>query len=201
MDKLPRKPRKPLSQDPEAKAKRTAAARKGGKHRKSRSFSQRRTLLMREVFRMKVEQGEPWRKIQETLQISASYAYELYKLGHELLKEDTKEVAARDRQVQLDQLDAITSRVMPLIMHDDLRVETIKANGDVLSIEAFEQLAKMSIVAIRVMERRARILGTDAPEKLNVTDNTDYQTLEQLRERAARARERNRKGLKGLAVK
>jgi hypothetical protein len=84
--------------------------------------------------------GATYLQIGQHLSLSTTRAYQLVRAGIDEVNAELKETAANVRQMELDRLDAIHLAHWP---H--------RANP------------RNAIVLLRVMERRARFLGLDAP--------------------------------------
>jgi hypothetical protein len=90
--------------------------------------------------------GATYSQIARHLSLSTTRAYQLVRAGMDEVKAELKETALNLRQMELDRLDAIHFAHWPRRANP--------RNADVI---------------LRVMERRARLLGLDAPAKIAET--------------------------------
>lgn len=188
--KKPKRGKRVLAQTAEAKAKRARAAARAATAKADPQAEVKRDRLRLEVVKKRVDEGLRWDDVAAALGISRGHAIELFGEARQMLREETKMHVAIDRAVQLEQLDAIASRTMPLIMNQNLTVMGMTANGNVVALEQFDALLKAGTLHLKVLERRAKILGTDAPEKIDLGGSSGAPALAALRERAAAARAR-----------
>ncbi|MBP8128480.1 MAG: helix-turn-helix domain-containing protein [Candidatus Hydrogenedentes bacterium] len=91
--------------------------------------------------------GKPYREIARVLGIGEASAWKLVKREFDRLNAATRETAHQVRQLELDRLDALHEALWPSAK-----------SGNTQAIFA----------ALRIMERRAKLLGLDAPTKLGL---------------------------------
>ena len=122
-----------------------------------------------EVLRLRLE-GLSFRKIADRVGVDTAQAWHDLQTVLSELKEAAREDAEAVLAVELMRLDELTERCWPLVESGDMK--------------AVDRL-------LRIMERRAKLLGLDAPTKIAPTDpsgETEYAGLtdERLRELAAK---------------
>ncbi len=98
--------------------------------------------------------GQSYQKIGEMLGVSKVAAFKMVQKELARARAKTEEDVAALREVDLQRLDQILAAMMPAAVKPN--------NPDVQVIDR----------VLKVMERRAKMLGTDAPEKIAPTDPT-----------------------------
>jgi len=157
------------------------------------------------------KQGMSFPQIAEHLGMTQGYIYKVYKTA---LKSIIIENVADVRKLELERLDALQDEVTRVlrsftpvlsqgkIVRDHLEDETgnlvLDEFNNPIPIKLQDNDVKMKAVAaaVKIMERRARLLGLDAPVKQEVTganggpiqtqDANVTMTLDQLKEEAAK---------------
>lgn len=94
--------------------------------------------------------GESYRKIAEDLDISASAAMKMFRDQLERLTEDESSNIELIRRTELERLDAMLDKAWAII-----------EKGGTNALFAIDRV-------VRLMERRAKYLGLDAPVKVNI---------------------------------
>lgn len=118
----------------------------------SRSKTSKRTLIAEERRKNAIElrkAGISYQRIADTLGTTPSNVHKMVCKSLDLIREHTDENAQEVRTLELQRLDKLFQHAYSAVI-----------NGDTRAIDQ----------ALRCMERRAKILGIDAPSKVAQTD-------------------------------
>lgn len=143
-----------------------------------------------DVLRLRI-QHRPYAEIAAELGISASTARTDYQRGLEAYVAEQRASAATARERELAKLDALELEAWKVLTARHLSV----SNGQVVTVEqadgSVEQLLDDGPVLaamdrlLKVATRRARLLGLDAPVKVEVSDAVDQAIMKLAGELAA----------------
>lgn len=116
------------------------------------------TQIMKKVLdrRMALElkaKGSSYPQIAAHLGVSLETAYRLVQTAASELDEESRELAIRYRDIELETLDSALRQVFPILM------------GAGKGVEPQHRVAAANAV-VRISERRAKLLGLDAPTKV-----------------------------------
>jgi hypothetical protein len=148
------------------KGTRSEAVRKGNR-RRSPAARDIRAVNKVEVVRLRLE-GNSYRAIGEKLDLSLGAVHELCTEALTELQGEGRELAKRLRAEQLQQLDEVGGRLLRLVLKKDLRVTETKPDGSVLELAEFETLTRLTGSLGKVWERQAKLMGLDAPAKVDI---------------------------------
>jgi predicted XRE-type DNA-binding protein len=104
-------------------------------------------------------QGMTFTEIGEAMEIDRSSAYRLVKGELDRLNEQSQELTFYHRELELQRLDAALNAIWPQI-----------EAGDLLAIDRL----------IKISQQRSKLLGLDAPEKIEQTVITDEEIMREL---------------------
>lgn len=98
--------------------------------------------------------GASYQQIAEALDVSTTMAHRYVKQALEAMREETRETAEDVRQLELARLDEMLSRLWPKVTEGDMK--------------AYDR-------ALRIMERRSKLLGLDAPKRHHHEGSVDHE--------------------------
>lgn len=110
------------------------------------------------------KEGHSYRDIADLLNCSVSTAFTDVQKALEEIRKQTKEDIETIRSLELERLDMMLSAVNPAAMAGDV---------------------KAVLATLKIMERRAKLLGLDAPESINVeaiNHTEEMREMQRLRE-------------------
>lgn len=148
------------------KGTRSEAVRKGNR-RRNPAARDIRAVNKVEVVRLRLE-GNSYRNICEKLDLSLGAAHELCTEALTEVQGEGRELAKRLRAEQLQQLDEVGGRLLRLVLKKDLRVAETKPEGSVFELAEFETLTRLTGALGKVWERQAKLMGLDAPAKVDI---------------------------------
>lgn len=126
-------------------------------------------------------------EIAQHLGVSKKSIVRYVKEGLEKAIEDTRYSVDQYRQLELERLDKLLVRWFPLAVSEQLIFsKTDRKGNQVLVEDDFEAGLKAVAAVLKIMERRAKLLGLDALGISEMRENTEI-SLEQL---AAQLQER-----------
>ncbi len=108
------------------------------------------------------------RAIAVHLGCSASHVHDCIETVRKELRAESLDLAAQEREMMLQQIDEAISYVIPHI-RGSIAIETVKdgAKGPItITVEEYEARMKACGTLSRLVERKARMLGADAPLKV-----------------------------------
>lgn len=108
------------------------------------------------------EQGAKYRDIAQAMDVNLSDAHTLVQEGLAALHLKVEETAIEVRALELNRLDGLTYALLMKIRRQ-VRSETMKTGA---AIEVPDPDPRTVDTLLKVMERRAKLLGLDAPVKL-----------------------------------
>jgi hypothetical protein len=112
------------------------------------------------------KQGKSFAAIAETLGCAVSNAYKMVMTA---LRETQVEPAAEVRQIEIARLDAMLDALWPVVSPNVLPLTDAEGNVIVSADPDRNVQVKAVMSAVKIMERRARLLGLDAPTKQEIT--------------------------------
>lgn len=133
----------------------------------------------RTAFEMRCE-GRTMRAIASALGVSVSTVHDDIERVRTHLRSESLELAAQERELMLAQLDEVIEQVMPYILRSDLVIRTVKegARGMVeVTVEKYDATMKAAQTLVRLQERKSRLIGCDAPSKVETVDKTPFAVL------------------------
>ena len=108
------------------------------------------------------------RAIAAELRCSASHTHDMIDSVRKELRSESLDLAAQEREMMLQQIDEAISFVIPHIK-GSLTMETIKEGKKgpiVITVEEYEARMKACSALSRLVERKSKMLGADAPLKV-----------------------------------
>ena len=132
-------------------------------------------------------QGATYKTISTELGFSMGSVHNYMEETRALLREQNKDLAARERDHALELLDNAIEHVVPHI-NGQIVIETIIVRGDktiTMTVEEWQACMKGCQVLVSLLDRKAKLLGMDAPVKVEPPPVVVPETEEQ----RARARE------------
>lgn len=128
-----------------------------------------------------------YREIAKKLGVSAKTAFVYVDEYWAQLDAVTKEKAELVRDMELETLDALQARWEPLALHPCLDVQKVIPGTDgevkIIRMEDFDAGLKAADKVLKIMERRARLLGLDAALKVEGDVKHTHMTLEEMEKR------------------
>lgn len=108
------------------------------------------------------------RAIAGDLKCSPSYVHDCIEKVRLQLRSESLDLAAQEREVMLQQLDLAISHVVPHIVGrvDILTIKDGKKGPITITVEEWEARMKACSALSRLVERKAKMLGADAPVKV-----------------------------------
>lgn len=135
----------------------------------------------------------PYRKIAEVLDVSVSTAFSYVEEYWKELEAATKETAEQVRNQELETLDELEARWAPLALHEGLNVSKLieGPDGEVKHIRLEDYDAGLKAVdrLLKIHERRSKLLGLDAAQKVEGEIKHTHMTLEEFEKRVKEAEE------------
>ncbi len=130
--------------------------------------AERRALQLK-AFELK-RSGKEYREIAEQLGISLGSAYNYVRRYFDELDAVAKESADDLRRLEAARLDIWLDRLNQQIARaDEVRIDPDDASEAVFLVD----LPKLITTGVKLMERRAKLLGLDAPTKVDVANVSD----------------------------
>lgn len=108
-------------------------------------------------------EGKSYRKVADALGISVAYAHELVIAGLDELMVQSTESAEQVKVLELQRLDDLLDRLLMKMALQ--RREMVTANGQKVQVPNPDENTVAAI--LKVMERRAKMLGLDAPTEIS----------------------------------
>lgn len=96
------------------------------------------------------------------MDVTLSYAYELVLKGLEDLRTTATETADETRAIELDRLDMLTAKLTKKLNRQ--RIEITRGDGTTEIVENPDEETIKTM--LKIQERRARLLGLDAPQEI-----------------------------------
>ena len=121
----------------------------------------------RQAFDLRCD-GWTIRAIAGHLGCSASHVHDCIEKVRTELRAESLDLAAQEREMMLQQIDEAISYVIPHI-RGSIAIETVRdgARGPItITVEEYEARMKACSTLSRLVERKARMLGADAPLKV-----------------------------------
>ena len=143
-------------------------------------------LRARRAFDMRCD-GATIRQIAAALRCAPSTVHDDIEEFRAKLRRENMDLAAQEREISLQQLDLAIASVIPHI-RGDVDIETVKEGkrGPItITVETYEARMKGCGALARLIERKARLLGMEAPIKIEgdgVPAAPPEQTLEKGRD-------------------
>lgn len=142
------------------------------------------------------------RKIAAHLKISHT---EVLRRLHDILEElraATIDRAAIVRERQLEDIESIREKLIPLLSETVLITEQKIVSGKAVTVPlpAWEKSRQIALTLMKIFEREARLVGADAPARLEAVEASPKLTPEEIIERQRSARERALSIAMGKAV-
>lgn len=132
--------------------------------------------------------GLTYQQIGDALGVSIKTAHEYVDEVWKYNRERTADSADKLREMELAKLDELEARWMPLALAAELDVskEVIKGDDNVVHIELDAWDAGMKAVdrVLKIQERRAKLLGIEAPQKV---EHSGHLTLDEYERRLKEA--------------
>jgi hypothetical protein len=121
--------------------------------------------------------------------ISLSTVHDSIEEQRKLLRAQTIDLVAQEREQALVFLDTALEEVMPHISNGDaIKIQRVRRGARapvIITMEAWEAKMKACEVMVKLLDRKAKLLGMDSPVKTEQTTQFKPETEEQ----RARARE------------
>lgn len=115
--------------------------------------------------------------------LSTATVHSYIEEGRALLREQSVDQAARERDSSLELLDNAIEKIVPHI-NGDIAIET-KTQRQVITVERWQARITACGALVKLLDRKAKLLGMDAPVKIEPPPIVLPETEEQ----RARARE------------
>jgi len=126
-------------------------------------------------------QGKTYRVIASELHVDVKTAYQYVHAYFDELKRLATEELEEVRSLELQRLDWMLARLCKIIDRETYQVFGGENGEDLVSESADETVIKAIAAACKLMERRAKLLGLDAPTKVETKDTSEKaETEEQL---------------------
>lgn len=166
----PVNPLRPLRPKPKRKQPGNGRGRKPGDKGKleaNKGMREGREIRTRKAFEMRCG-GATIAQIALALGVAPSTVHEDIEEIRASLRNESLDLAAQEREVCLQQIDDAISAVIPHI-RGDIEIETVKDGKKgpiVITVEAYEARMKAAGALTRLMDRKSKLLGLDAPVKV-----------------------------------
>lgn len=108
------------------------------------------------------ERGATYRQIAEEMHTSAGYAHDLVRAGLKEMNEQAMESAEHVKMIELNRIDDLWYRLSQKLLGQTRTVEM----KDGKKVDVPDPSERTVEAMLRVMERRAKLLGLDAPEQI-----------------------------------
>lgn len=159
----------------------------GHRRRANPGASENAALNRKRAFDLRL-QGKNYRQIAAALGVSVKTAFTYVDGLWSELEADTHQTAEKVRAMELLQLDELESVWMPIALSDNLDVHKIidSKQGEPIkiSMEAYEAGLKAVDRVLKIKERRAKLLGLEAPQKV---EHSGHLTLDEFEARVKAA--------------
>jgi hypothetical protein len=132
-------------------------------------------------------QGASMPSLAREFNISLSTVHAYIEEQRKLLRAQTIDLAAQERHQALELLDNAIEKVVPHI-NGEIEIETVTMRGDkpiTISIEAWQARMQGCATLVKLLDRKAKLLGMDAPVKVEPSPTVPPES----NEARARARE------------
>jgi hypothetical protein len=113
-------------------------------------------------------QGATYKTISTELGFSMGSVHNYIEETRAILRERNVDLAAREREQALELLDNAIEKVVPHI-NGEIEIETVTMRGDkpiTISIEAWQARMQGCATLVKLLDRKAKLLGMDAPVKV-----------------------------------
>jgi predicted transcriptional regulator len=126
--------------------------------------------------------GATYKTISQTLGFSMGAIHNYIEETRALLREHNEDLAARERDEALELLDNAIEKVVPHI-NGQVIIETIIERGEkppiTMTVEKWQARMKGCQVLVQLLDRKAKLLGMDAPSKVEAPPVVAPETEEQ----------------------
>jgi hypothetical protein len=148
----------------------------------TKGASEAASFNRRQAYDLRI-QGLTYQGIADRLKVSVKTAF--YYINDQLREHDEvcKESAEQVRSMELKHLGELQARWLPIALSDKLEVSKMVERGeDTVKVEwdAFDAGLKAVDRVLKIQERRAKLLGLEAPQKIDVSGHL---TLDELQKR------------------
>lgn len=147
------------------------------------------------AYQMRAYEGRTYREIAEALSVSEGSAYALVQERIEMFEAPDDRMVTMERLQTVGQCNEMLKVWMPLALSRDLDV-SMETDGDGgtpkhIEMPSYKAGTKAAEIVIKIMDRKAKLLGLDAPQRVegvhvHIKDN---RTPEQVAADGQRARE------------
>lgn len=148
-------------------------------------------LKAKEAFILRAQRFT-YAEVGDKLGCSTSVAFDLVNQWWPYARAEINEHIDIVREQELADLNRIERKWLGIALADDVIIEQFgrNQNGNIikLTVDAYEAMKTAALVIIKVKERRAKYLGLDAPDKVQVTPGEG--TMEDFRAKLREERER-----------
>ena len=129
-------------------------------------------------------QGATYSTLVAEFGISKTCVHNYIEDTRALLREETQDLAARERAVAIELLDNAIERIVPHI-NGQIRIESENERGTVITVEEWQARIQACGALTKLLDRKAKLLGMDAPVKVEAPPTVAPES----EEARARARE------------
>lgn len=152
--------------------------------------TEKRAINVKRAFELRAKKMS-YRKIAEVIGVSVKSAFDYVDEYWKELDADTKETADKVRAQELETLDELEARWAPLALHEGLNVSKLieGPDGEVKHIRLEDYDAGLKAVdrLLKIQERRSKLLGMDAAQKVEGEIRHTHLTLDEFQKRMEEA--------------